>query len=59
MSKNIKDLNKGFEVVALEERLEMVQLAAFADTAGSLLCDFGSTTIEAEGAEEAPAEGNE
>jgi|GEM_PF-929827 len=57
MSKNIKDLNKGFEVVALEERLEMVQLAAFADTAGSLLCDFGDTKVEAEA--EAPAEGQE
>lgn len=56
--KNIESLNKGFEVVALEERLEMVQLAAFTDTAGSLLCDFGSVTVEAEG-EEAPAEGQE
>ena len=47
MSKNIENLNKGFEAVALEERLEMVQLAAFADTAGSLLCDFGSVEVSA------------
>ncbi|MEZ5042526.1 MAG: hypothetical protein R2828_21680 [Saprospiraceae bacterium] len=47
MSKNIENLNKGFEAVALEERLEMVQLAAFADTAASLLCDFGSVEVEA------------
>eukprot|EP01026_Neomeris_dumetosa_P078655 TRINITY_DN8522_c0_g2_i1.p1 TRINITY_DN8522_c0_g2~~TRINITY_DN8522_c0_g2_i1.p1 ORF type:complete len:139 (+),score=11.10 TRINITY_DN8522_c0_g2_i1:49-417(+) len=46
MSKNIENLNKGFDAVALEERLEMVQLAAFADTAGSLLCDFGSAEVE-------------
>jgi len=55
MSKNIENLNKGFDAVALEERLEMVQLAAFADTAGSLLCDFGDSKVEAE----APAESAE
>jgi len=56
MSKNIENLNKGFDAVALEERLEMVQLAAFADTAGSLLCDFGDSEVKAE---EAPAESAE
>lgn len=58
MSKHIENLNKGFDAVALEERLEMVQLAAFADTAASLLCDF-SEKVAAEAGIDGGGEGIE
>jgi hypothetical protein len=45
---NSEDLNKGLEVVELEERLEMVHLSAV-DAEASWKCDVGGDVVDEAG----------